>query len=305
MLKFFKKKLSGLKRALSKSKDSLIERLTNIFKGRVDEDMLEEIEAALYESDLGSQLVQEFSSCIKSTLRERQNISTKEVMNVLKNQALKSFSEHATLPIHEDKQVLFLIGTNGNGKTTTAAKLAHYYKERGKSVLLVAADTFRAAAVSQLATWAKRLDCDCVKGAQGSDPAAVVYDGLSKYKAKGYDICICDTAGRLDSKTHLMKELQKIQSMAEKLSIPYQKNYMVLDATIGQNALDQAKTFQEHIPLHALILTKLDGSAKGGAALSILKNQGLPIAFVGTGESVQDLSPFSIKEFIDSLFSYN
>lgn len=303
MLNFFKTKVSGIKKALLKSKTHLKNKLQNLFQGPLNEELLEKIEEILYESDLGSELVEEFITQIKGSLYKKKGATSSQVLDLLKDKALEVFDNFKPVNIDEDKQVLLLIGTNGNGKTTTAAKLANYYKKRGKKVLLVAADTFRAAAVEQLETWANRLDIEIVKGQKGADPAAVVFDGLTKYKAQAFDICICDTAGRLDSKTHLMKELEKMHTMAKKLDIQNQKNYMILDATVGQNALDQAKTFNQHIPLNAIVLTKLDGSAKGGVALSILKSLNLNIAFIGTGEKVDHIAPFEAKEFIEGLFS--
>jgi fused signal recognition particle receptor len=200
--------------------------------------------------------------------------------------------------------VILVVGVNGNGKTTSVAKLAYRYKENGKKVVIAAADTFRAAAVEQLAAWANLLKIEIVKGHSKSDPAAVVFDAISAAKARQADVVIIDTAGRLHTKTPLMQELEKIRRVCCKVDAEFpQETLLVLDATTGQNALDQAKTFHQFTPLTGLILTKLDGTAKGGIVLAIHQKLNLPIRFIGVGEELKDLQPFDPKAFIEALFS--
>lgn len=197
---------------------------------------------------------------------------------------------------------LLVVGINGSGKTTSVAKLAKYYKNKGKKVLLVAADTFRAAATTQLDTWADRVGVDIVKGQMGSDPAAVVFDAMNAAISRGSEIIIIDTAGRLHVKTDLMNELQKIRRICAKIipDAPHE-TLLVLDATIGQNAIDQAKTFNKFTPLTGIVLTKLDGTTKGGSGVAIQKECGIPIKFLGLGESFDDLQPFEAQSFADAL----
>jgi fused signal recognition particle receptor len=205
--------------------------------------------------------------------------------------------------LHEPHLIL-IVGTNGSGKTTSCAKLAKLYKDQGKKVLLVAADTFRAAAIEQLEIWSSRLGIEIVKGLPGGDPAAIVFDALTKAKAKHFDIVIADTAGRLDSKKELMNELDKVRRVSDKCcpGAPHE-TMLVLDATTGQSAIEQARVFNQFTPLSSLILTKLDGSAKGGIVLAIYRQLGIPVHFVGTGEKEGDFASFDVDEYLDGLFS--
>ncbi len=205
----------------------------------------------------------------------------------------------ATAPLH----VVFVVGVNGTGKTTSIAKLAAHYQEQGRSVLLAAADTFRAAAVEQLEVWAERVGVPCVRQASGADPAAVVYDALAAAQARGHDVVIVDTAGRLHTKTNLMAELGKVERVIEKKAGRPPETLLVVDANTGQNGLAQARVFAETIPVDGLILTKLDGTAKGGIVVAIAETLGLPVKYVGIGEKVEDLAPFDADQFVDTLFA--
>ena len=199
--------------------------------------------------------------------------------------------------------VILVIGVNGVGKTTTIAKLAHMYKEQGKKVMLAAADTFRAAAIDQLQIWADRVGVDIIKQQEGSDPASVVFDAISATKARGADVLICDTAGRLHNKKNLMEELSKIHKIIDReLPDAQKESFLILDATTGQNALSQAKNFGEVSDVTGIVLTKLDGTAKGGFVISLIDEYQIPVAFVGVGEKIDDLELFDAEEFVDALF---
>jgi len=211
--------------------------------------------------------------------------------------------EETPAPEVADVHVIFVVGVNGTGKTTSIAKLGALYKSQGKSVLLAAADTFRAAAVEQLEVWAERIEVPCVRQAAGADPAAVVYDALSAAKARGHDVVIVDTAGRLHTKTNLMAELGKMERVIEKQTGKEPETLLVVDANTGQNGLAQAKVFAETIPVEGLILTKLDGTAKGGIVVAIAETMGLPVRYVGMGETVDDLAVFDAEAFVDALFA--
>ena len=201
-------------------------------------------------------------------------------------------------------KVILVVGVNGSGKTTSSAKLARLYQQKGEKVLLAAGDTYRAAAIEQLSLWAERLKIDCIKGMQGGDPSAILFDALTAAKARGHSVVIADTAGRLQSKQDLMQELSKIERVLKKVvpDAPHE-TFLVLDATTGQNAIDQAKVFHSFVPLTGLILTKLDGSAKGGIVLSIYHQMGIPIRYMGIGEKAEDFIPFNQDEYIEALFS--
>lgn len=305
MFSFLKSSFKKIKDALSKTRSIFGDKIKKIFKGPLNEESLEELEKILFEADLGSALVCHFIDHMEKFCKKSKNPSSEDMISEMKSLALDILKEGNTeLDFSHQPSVILIVGVNGSGKTTTCAKLAHLLKDEGKKVLLVAGDTFRAAAIDQLEIWAKRLSIDIVRSSPGSDPSAVLFDGLSAAKARGCDIVIADTAGRLQSKTDLMHELAKMRKVCQKV-VPHSphETLLVLDATTGQNAIDQAKIFHEFTPLSGLILTKLDGSAKGGIVLSIHHHMKLPIKFIGVGEGSDDFMPFNPTDYTNALFS--
>lgn len=278
--------------------------LRNLFKGNINEEMLESVEELFFEADLGARTSAELTSSVRELYKKNSKISYNEILSEIKKELTAKLSLPTAKPPQGSPHVILIVGVNGNGKTTSVAKLAHRYKSEGKSVLIAAADTFRAAAIDQLELWAKRLDMEIVKGAPGSDPAAVAFDAITAAKARGIDIVLIDTAGRLHTKEDLMGELNKVRRVCNKAmeGSPHE-TLLVLDATIGQNGVEQATTFHKFTPLSGLILTKLDGTAKGGTAISIQNKLQLPIQFIGTGESHQDFKPFCPEQFVNDLLS--
>lgn len=302
VLNYLKASFTKVKKALAKTRNFLGEKLKDLFKGTFDETKLEQLEEILYEADLGVALARELTEKVKDFMRGKPNLSQEEAISFLKAELLKLIDAPPQKePI--SPSVILIVGVNGNGKTTSTAKLGYKYKEAGKSCLFGAADTFRAAAQEQLKLWADKIGIPIVSGQMKSDPSAVVFDTLSAGKSRGSDIIIIDTAGRLHTKTPLMQELDKIRRTCEKIipGSPHE-TYLVIDATVGQNAIDQAKTFKSHTPLTGLILTKLDGSAKGGIIFQIYNELKIPVRFIGVGEDVQDLEPFDPRSFVDSIF---
>jgi len=307
VLGFLKSGFQSLNKALKKTRSSLTNRLHSLFGRPIDENMLEELEEIFFEADFGVSIVQEMMEKTKKFLYKNKDAQLEEVLHFLSTELEQSFSTHAPeLSFSENKEepsVFLIVGTNGNGKTTTLAKLAHRLKKEGKNPLLVAGDTFRAGAQEQLKVWADRLSLPLIPGSYKQDPASVVFDALEAAQKRGFDTVLIDTAGRLENKTPLMKELEKIcRTIKKKVPSAPHETLLILDATIGQNSLQYAKTFQSFTPLSGLILTKVDGSARGGAAIAIQKELSLPIKFVGTGEQVEDMAPFDAKEFIKGLF---
>ncbi len=280
------------------------QKIRSLFSSKVNEETIDQLEELFYQADLGSQTSNELSQKVRDLCKKKSDLSTDEILSEIKSDLLEQMrlvSIPETTP--GNPHVILIVGVNGNGKTTSIAKLAHHFQSKGKKVLIAAADTFRAAAIDQLELWAGQTGSILVKGKPGSDPAAVVFDAITAAKGRGVDIVLVDTAGRLHTKTDLMKELEKIHRVSGKAypGAPHE-TLLVLDATIGQNGVEQAATFHKFTPLTGLILTKLDGTAKGGTALSIQKKLQLPIRFIGTGESMDALQPFEPKRFIDSLF---
>lgn len=288
MFKFFKK-------------FSFANRLLSLFQRKVDGEMLDDCERLFFEADLGSDIASSLTEKAKSLLRKE--IKGEEMLLELENALLKLLPlEPPPFTIKHKPHVVFVIGINGCGKTTTSAKLAHLFSSNHQ-VMLAAADTFRSAAIDQLSQWAERLHIDIVKGQPGGDPAAVCFDAISAAIHRGTDLLIIDTAGRLHTRDDLLKELTKMRSVANKVlpGAPHD-SFLVLDATIGQNCIIQAETFHKAIPLTGLILTKMDGTAKGGAILNIQRKLNLPITYLGTGEKAEDLVPFDTREFVSALF---
>jgi len=288
-----------------KIKITLSIKLKKLFSKPISEETLDELEQILYESDLGSTCAIECTERLKEFYYSNKGAGSEAYIAEMKAYADEILSKE---PMKEtfigSPHVILIVGINGAGKTTSIAKLAKLHKDKGKKVLVAAADTFRAAAVEQLTTWAEKIGVDIVKGKTGGDPSSVVYDAISKGRSGGYDIVIIDTAGRLETKTELMHELEKISRVSKKLDegAPHE-TYLVVDATIGQVAIEQASIFNKYTKLTGLILTKLDGSAKGGIILSIYRNLQTPVKYVGLGEGMDDLKPFDKKAYLDELFS--
>jgi len=306
VFKFLKTSYSNVKNALAKTGSLLGSKIRSLFKGgRINEEALEQLEQLLYEADLGVQYSQELTNKIRTRLKENPSIESEALIEDIRQEILKQLQTHSS-EIQEASStplVLLIVGVNGNGKTTSVAKLAHRFQLANKKVLVAAADTFRAAAIEQLETWAHRLKIDIVKGNPKSDPAAVAFDAVSAAKARGIDVVIVDTAGRLHTKVPLMQELEKIKRSCRKVigDAPHE-TLLVLDATTGQNAIDQAHIFHQYTPITGLILTKLDGTAKGGSVLAIQRKLGLPVKFIGVGEGIEDLQPFDSQSFVNALF---
>lgn len=298
MFKFIKRKITSIF-----SKFSIGKKLKNLFSRKIDDSLFEDLEKLFYESDLGVRLSVDLTEKIKAILKKDPDLKIDEILNILKNELKKEKVEFKDVEMKKP-HVIMIVGVNGGGKTTSIAKLAHYYKKQNKKVLLIAADTFRAAAVDQLSNWAKKVDVDIIKSQIGADPSAVVFDGLKAALSRDIDIVLIDTAGRLHTKTDLMQELEKIKKVSSKVveNSPHE-TILIVDATTGQNAIDQARIFNSYTPITSIFLTKLDGSAKGGIVLSIQKQINASVKWIGTGEKMEDISKFSFDIFIDDLLS--
>jgi fused signal recognition particle receptor len=300
--------LEKLKNGLKKTKESLGTQIDNVMKmGReVDDEILSHLEEALLQSDLGVGLTMHLMDLVNERVRSHQLSDAAAVKKLIHDELMQIFKN--TDPWWEKRYpkpaVFLIIGVNGVGKTTTIAKLAYEYKKQNKKLLICAADTFRAAAVEQLQIWADRIGVDLLKQSHGSDPAAVVYDALSAAKAQNKDLVLIDTAGRLHTKSNLMQELAKMRKIAQRevAGAPHE-SWLVLDATVGQNGIVQAREFMNITPITGIILTKIDGTAKGGIVVSIAKELGVPIKFLGVGEALDDLIPFDPEKFIDALLN--
>ena len=304
VLKFIKSSYANVKNALSKTGSLIGSKLRTLFHGPLDESTLDKLEEILYEADLGVEYARELTEKIRQKLKKDPSLTSNSLIEEIRQEILHNLKHNqAKDELTETPHVILIVGVNGNGKTTSIAKLAHHYHHAGKKVILGAADTFRAAAAEQLETWAHRLKVDIVKGNPKSDPASVVFDTVSAGISRKVDIILIDTAGRLHTKIPLMQELEKIKRSCKKIipSAPHE-TLLVLDATTGQNAVDQAQTFHKFTPITGLILTKLDGTAKGGAVIAIQRKLGIPIKFIGVGEGVEDLQPFDAEAFVNALF---
>ena len=299
---FFKRLVSGL----TKTRDNIVSGFDSIFSGfsHIDDDFYEELEEILVMGDIGIHATEEIIENLKKKVKEnhiKEPAGCRELLiNSIKEQMYVGDTAYR---FEEETSVVLVIGVNGVGKTTTIGKLAGKLKSQGKKVILGAADTFRAAAGEQLTEWANRAGVEIVGGQEGSDPGSVVYDAVQAAKARKADVLLCDTAGRLHNKKNLMEELKKINRILEKeYPEAYRETLVVLDATTGQNALVQAKQFSEAAEITGIVLTKMDGTAKGGIAVAIHSELGIPVKYIGVGESIDDLQKFDADQFVDALF---
>lgn len=291
-----------IKQGLKKTKDALISKLNAVFRGGdIDVDFYDDLEFALINSDMGATTSQEIIEKLKDVVREKHIIKQENAREELKD-ILKDILADCEKQEYEYPLIITIVGVNGVGKTTTIGKLANYFKQKKKSVTLVAGDTFRAAATEQLTEWAKRVDVKIVKHQEGADASAVVYDGIASAKAKKTDVLIVDTAGRLHTKVNLMEELKKINRIEQReWPEAMHLNLIVVDATIGQNSLVQVNAFKDAIGIDGIVLTKLDGTSRGGIIFPILKEIKTPVYFVGVGEGVDDLEEFDANSFVDGI----
>ena len=302
MAGFFKKLISGL----TKTRDNVVSGLNSIFHGfsKIDDDFYEELEEMLIMGDIGVATTEKIIDDLKAKVRELKIKETLECKQLLIDSIKEQMNLGENAYEYENrKSVLLVIGVNGVGKTTSIGKIAAGLKAQGKKVILAAADTFRAAAIEQLTEWADRAGVDIIAQHEGSDPGAVIYDAIQASKARNADVLICDTAGRLHNKKNLMDELKKIDRIIEKeYPDAYRENLIVLDGTTGQNALSQLKEFREVADISGIILTKMDGTAKGGIAVAIQSEYGVPVKYIGVGEHIDDLQKFDSDEFVNALF---
>lgn len=299
---FFRRLVSGL----AKTRDNIVSGIDSIFSGfsKIDDDFYEEIEEILIMGDLGVATTTKIVEELKNKVKENKIKDPKECKQLL----IDSIKEQMDIgenayDFENHKSIVLIIGVNGVGKTTSVGKLAAQLKNNGKKVVMAAADTFRAAAIEQLTEWAHRAGTDIIAQQEGADPAAVIFDAIAASKARKADVLICDTAGRLHNKKNLMEELKKIDRIIEKeYSDAYRETFIVLDATTGQNAMAQAKQFMECSDITGVILTKMDGTAKGGIAVAIQSELGIPVKYIGIGEKIEDLQKFDSDSFVDALF---
>lgn len=297
---------SKLQNSLKKTREGVFGKVSRLLtaKRKIDDDFLEQLEEILITGDVGVETSMYLIKKIEERAKSDKYIDNIELENLIKDEI-----KNALLPVEskkdkQDLQVLLVVGVNGTGKTTSIAKLASMYKSSGKSVLLAAADTFRAAAIEQLAIWAEKVGCDIIKHSDGSDPSAVVFDAITAAQARDIDYLIIDTAGRLHTKTNLMNELNKIfRVIKNKIPDAPHEVILVLDASTGQNAINQAKEFKNAAQVDSICLTKLDGTAKGGVVLGINKELEIPVKYIGVGEKIDDLEIFNRESFVEGLFS--
>lgn len=294
-----------LKQGLGKTRDSLNDKINSVFSNfrKVDEDLLEELEEILIMSDIGVETATEIISKLRNRIKLEKITDEQGVKNALKEEMQKILDKvHNGLELKTKPAVILVVGVNGVGKTTSIGKIANNLRKQGKKVVVAAADTFRAAAVEQLEIWANRAGAEIVKREEGIDPASVVYDAIAKTKSIGADILICDTAGRLHNKKYLMDELNKIQKVINKEMPDASKEVLlVIDAGTGQNAISQVKAFKQETDITGIVLTKLDGTAKGGAVIGIVEENQIPIKFIGVGEQIDDMEIFNSKDFAKAI----
>ena len=294
-----------LKNGLTKTKDAFFGQVNDVLKSfrRVDEDLLEELEELLICADMGAETAMSVVDELREKIKEDKITEADAVKDALKEILRDHIGEGEPLKLETTPSVILVIGVNGVGKTTSIGKISAHLKSQGKKVIVAAADTFRAAAIDQLAVWCDRAGVELIRQNEGGDPAAVVFDAASAAKKRGADVLIIDTAGRLHNKKNLMDELAKIDRVIEReLPGSSRETLLVLDSTTGQNAVIQAKEFMQAAKITGLILTKLDGTAKGGAVFSIKKMLGIPVKFIGVGEQMEDMQPFNSARFVEALF---
>lgn len=296
---------SKIKDGLRKTKESMVKKMQKVVNSftKIDEDLFEQLEETMIMSDMGVETSVQICEELRKRIKERGVTDPSLIMEMIQEIVAEMMGDDTGLDLSVSPSVIMVIGVNGAGKTTTIGKLCHSFKNEGKKVLVAAADTFRAAAIDQLEVWTQRAGVDIVKHAEGSDPASVVYDAIAAAKARGCDVLICDTAGRLHNKKNLMDELAKMNRIIEREAPESSKEILlVLDATTGQNAVNQAKLFSEVAPISGIVLTKLDGTAKGGIVISIKNELGIPVKLIGVGEKIDDLQPFNSHDFVKALF---
>jgi fused signal recognition particle receptor len=299
---------SKIKEGLKKTRNAVVNQIDGMLKSftKIDEELFEELEELLVMGDVGVKTASKITEELRVRVKKEGVTDPNEVHRLLEEITADMLRGGEELNLNTKPSIILVIGVNGVGKTTTIGKLANNLRMQGKSVLLAAADTFRAAAIDQLEIWAERAQCDIVKQKEGSDPAAVVYDAISAAKARGTDIIIADTAGRLHNKKYLMDELGKITRIIDRELPDADKEFLiVLDATTGQNAVNQAREFKNSAGITGIVLTKLDGTAKGGVVLSVKEELGVPVKYIGVGEQMDDLQPFDADSFAKALFAKN
>lgn len=300
---------SKLKEGLTKTRNNIVSGIDSVFSGfsKIDDDFYDELEETLIMGDIGVRATEEIIEDLKEKVKENKIKQPEECKHLLIETIKEKMNLGENAYDFENKQsIVMLIGVNGVGKTTSVGKLAGLLKAKNKKVIMAAADTFRAAAIEQLTEWSKRTGTDIIAQSEGSDPAAVIFDAVAAAKARNADVLLCDTAGRLHNKKNLMEELKKIDRVIER-SYPeaYRENLIVLDSTTGQNALSQLKEFSEVTNITGIILTKMDGTAKGGIAVAIQAEMGIPVKYIGVGEQVEDLQKFDSDVFVNALFDVN
>ncbi|MDX1687005.1 MAG: signal recognition particle-docking protein FtsY [Candidatus Promineifilaceae bacterium] len=296
----------GIRESLSRTRQSVFGQIVNVLgAGEIDEETWEDVEALLIQADMGVPTTLELIDNLRERVDREGLYRTDQLVDALKEELRAFITEAPDFALEQPRQltVAMIVGVNGSGKTTTVGKLAHYYKKRGHKVMMVAGDTFRAAAIDQIKIWSERADVPLVSGQPGGDPAAIIYDGIRATRGRGYDMLLIDTAGRLHTKFNLMQEIEKIYNVCKRSvhQAPHEV-LLVLDAPTGQNALVQAGKFKESVNVTGVVLTKLDSTAKGGMVFAIYKELGLPVRFIGTGETLEDLAPFDADAFVDGLF---
>ena len=299
---------SKIKQGLKKTRDSVIGQIDSMLKSftKIDEELFEELEELLVMGDVGMTTAEEICDRLRKRVKETGTTDPGQIHVLLEEVVSDMLKGGQELNLNTKPSVILVIGVNGVGKTTTIGKMANRFKNEGKKVLLAAADTFRAAAIDQLDIWAERSGCEIIKQNEGSDPAAVVFDAISAAKARGADVIIADTAGRLHNKRHLMDELAKINRIIDgELPDADKEILLVLDATTGQNAVSQVEHFKEATGITGIVLTKLDGTAKGGIVLAIKNSLDVPVKFIGVGEQIDDLQPFDPDDFSKALFDFS
>lgn len=297
----------ALKSGLAKTRKSFTEKIEQLIVGyaEIDEEFLDDLEAVLFSADVGTATTNQLMAAVRQGIKSKQINSPDDLKPFLKNKIIEILKADQTEePAVMAPRILMIVGVNGVGKTTTIGKLGHYFASNGNKVLLAAGDTFRAAAIEQLDIWASRIGCDMIKHKEGADPAAVAFDAVQAAKSRKVDVLLLDTAGRLHTKSNLMEELKKVHRViAREVPDAPHETLLVLDATTGQNAINQAKIFGEAASVTGVVLTKLDGTAKGGVVVAIKQELKVPVKWIGVGEGINDLRPFDPDEFAEALFA--